>query len=356
MSTELPISIGLDDAVAAGVIGDDQALALRNLEASRRGIPLASEETIGGTSLQDAVLCVPVSLAAFTVGWLAKVAWWTLPFGLAGLWALAEILSRYSRRSLSRSLLLLLLLIEATAPLRRVVLPGLLAQEAIMAVFAIGSLLWWWRFRQPLALVVAGASGISLIITVAGEFSRAPDIKIAILGGAALLTTAFAVLWDITDIRRQTTRSRTAFWLHVMAAGTFIAALVARFSANETTFVSHPGLRALSATMAVLAVVLDRRIYFLVSLVALTVDLSPLATVANVVLLVFISVSAFYWNRVRAFALRGLPAIVRAQLPRTDLLEQGLRPTRRHREYRPRTFHGSDRFGGGSVLIDRPHD
>jgi len=181
------------------------------------------------------------------------------------------------------------------------------------------------------------------------------DVVIWLHLGWGLVLLAVAVLWDMSDIRRETVRSRVAFWCHA-AAGFFIAHSTLILIAGRSDpaqgwnslYFSHPAdlqpgdvapFLFVFALLVPLALVLDRRslifatIYQLFVALTLLTGNAPIA--AGGVGLLLIGLAA-RWQQLRRSLLDLLPSPLAAQVPRTTLEDNGRRPTRRHLEYTPR--------------------
>jgi hypothetical protein len=367
--------IDLDAAAEAGLIGEDQAIALRNFQATRDGMSGASSEKFqlfGGYA--DLVIGIGMAMIVLAGGLLltgldnidhfpAVLVGALLCFAAAaGLFALTERINLRASPAMAMvltvgfagysafCLALVLIAIAEFLDLRSrdveamVFGTALLAHAAVMRVH-------WRRFRFPptpaLIVAVHGLVALAVISDVASFGSR----SIAMATTALLIATgtmAAGVWWDLTDIRRETERSQTAFWLHCVAGVLMSRALFSLLTGSRMidgelmltglTLAQFPYVVAMVLGAAVISLLLDRR-SLLVGCLLPTVGIfegmgdDRTGMIAGLMLagtaLIFFSTA---WVRLRTGLLALLPEGIAAQLPRTSLIAQGQRPTRQNKE------------------------
>ncbi|MEA3389350.1 hypothetical protein [Sphingobium sp. CCH11-B1] len=362
----------IDSAVSKGLLSRDAARKLRNHAAESRGASAADEERFSVTSsLADIMTCVGlllIFLVAFQMLFsISPPATLTLaPI----LWVLAEYFTR-RRKQFFASLLLFAIFVlsigmamvtlglEVAGPDQAAptTTPNPTGLPPLVSIFIAAGIVmacagWWWRFKLPIAYAAGVVALINLMIHVARI--AAPDIPtgavsiLLLLIGLAIF--ALAMWWDISDIRRETSRSDVAFWLHV-AAGYQIAASAYRLLFGVVgpasgwerlyrfTVQSPTGNEMIVAALIFIifcwiAVIIDRRsllmssIAFLVQAIAAppygkALTTNPLAIIFLGSLVVLLSV---LWQKVRALALAPLPSVVQAQLPRQEVSFRDDRP------------------------------
>jgi hypothetical protein len=366
--------IDLDAAAAAGLIGEDQAIALRNFQARRDGMPGASSEKFqlfGGYA--DLVIGIGMAMIVLAVGMMLiginnlekfpGVIIGVLLCSLAGaaLFALSERINLRAAPAMAMvltagfagfsAMCLVLPLIGIAEALgfrpSQVELPiftaALVAHAGVMRIH-------WRRFRFPPtpALIVAlhGFVVLAVVSDAAPFDSRGPATAAAALL-IALGAMIAGIWWDLTDIRRETERSQTAFWLHCVAGVLMSRALFSLLTGTTIvngdliltglTLDQFPYVVAMVLGAAVISLLLDRR-SLLVGCLLPTVGIfegmgdDRTGVIAGLLLagtaLVFFSAA---WVRLRSGLLALLPDELAAQLPRTSLTAQGQRPTRRHK-------------------------
>ena len=189
-------------------------------------------------------------------------------------------------------------------------------------------LLYWWRFRVPIA--IAGVTACLVFATqilIAGEINGIP-VSIPLLQlvqGIAVF--AFAMWWDVRDLERQSHRADVAFWLHILAAPLIVSGV---FGFIETYQIDVSLWQALSVTvlyilLGLVSLWVDRRALMLAALSVLVYTYSNLlaeygivslnyAITALVVGLGLLALSV-YWTKCRGAALKLLPATARTRLP-----------------------------------------
>ncbi len=367
--------IDLDAAAAAGLIGEDQAVALRNFQATRDGMSGASSEKFqlfGGYA--DLVIGIGMAMIVIAGGVLINgidqleefpgimVALLLCFAAAAGLFALTKRINLRASPAMAMvltvgfagfsamTLVLALIGVAEGFGFRpkqvevQVFGAALLAHIAVMRVH-------WRRFRFPPtpALIVAGHGFVTLAV-IAGVTPY--DSRGIAMAAAALLiatgTMIAGVWWDLTDIRRETERSQTAFWLHCVAGVLMSRALFSLLTGSTMvdgeliltglTLAQFPYVVAMVLGAAVISLLLDRR-SLLVGCLLPTVGIfegmgdDRTGVVAGLLLagtaLIFFSTA---WVKLRTRLLALLPERIAAQLPRTSLTALGQRPTRQHKE------------------------
>ncbi len=225
----------------------------------------------------------------------------------------------------------------------------MLALGTAPALIAIA--IFWRKFRFPPAPAVAAGLvtlSIELVLRPSFSFDRmsyVPENIALLLMSLAML--GWAIWWDLTDIRRETDRSQIAFWLHCCAGFLITRSAHVLLTGSDALNLNlsfgigseHLGpFMAIFAASALISLIFDRR-SLLASSVLPTLNLLFAIGAAQIGLFVmgcFLLSFSFFWNAARAAVLRLLPAVVVAQLPRTEIVQAGQRPTRRHRELMPR--------------------
>lgn len=277
----------IDAAVAAGVIPQAQADALRAFAATRRRGPLAQsgqedENFRFMTGFNDfffaiGILLLGTGCAFFTILWP--------PIAAAALmWALSELLVRRMRRVLPGILLsaffiyFVCLSVPAdlagssephfplAGPLARTLFgitgaPLVTATNALIATAAAG--LYYWRFRLPFALLPIGAGLVvatrSLVELAFGPIPATANSLLGLACGLAVF--AVAMRYDMSDRERLTRRADCAFWLHLLAAPwiahSLISLIVPNFTAVNNAIAG--AILLIVAVLAVIAIVIDRR-------------------------------------------------------------------------------------------------
>lgn len=355
--------IDLDEAVAAGIIGEDQAIALRNFQAERAGTSLAMAEKFllfGGFADLMSAAGLALALVGF-VGYTADppliLAWFVCP---PTLFALAWLL-RPRLRSMSCTAMVIMLAFTGfllmTVPILMRQIGGPPPDEIYVILFGVipalaGAWFFWRAFRFPPTPAVIALLIVMIVCLpfmpryqVGGQFI-AFNIVLLI---ASLGVLAAAIWWDLTDIRRETERSQVAFWLHC-AAGYVITRAAFAMLSNSNPFeenyaagigIEHAGSFALVYLLfALLSLLLDRRSLLIGSIMPSIQFFSDFGSEEIGMIFAGLSLILFTWgwNRWRRRLLDMLPDRIAAQVPRTDILLPGQRPTRRHLELAVRRF------------------
>lgn len=271
----------LTAAVAAGVVPESAAQALREHTAALRALPQADEEHFRlVTSFNDIFVTIAAVILLVAMAWIGDA----VHHAVAGLfvaisaWGLAEFFTRQRRMALPSILLLLAFvggviatgiaivdtemrwLVDGNDRMSAVVGAAIAASGAIAAWFH------WRRFMVPIT-VAAGAAAIATTLIALVLASLGPDVidttllfALILIAGIAIF--AFAMWWDRSDTARQTRRSDVAFWLHLVAAPMIAHPLFALLGVTEgdsITAVAAAGVVALYLGFGIVALAIDRR-------------------------------------------------------------------------------------------------
>jgi hypothetical protein len=368
-------STDLEAAVRAGIVPANVAASLRNFAAGRRASPAAGEERF---DFAGGLADIMTAIGLFLLLGAAILFLGQVPFAPAILapiaWALAEHFTRRRRLTLTSILLFAIFALSVCLTLLPVAMmlvePGQFVpldhglhtpaslpplQSLVVAAGAAGSCAaWWFRFRLPIAVaacVMASANILTHVMRMAIPAAPAGFVSIHLLL-VGILIFLMAMWWDMSDIRRETRRSDVAFWLHAMAgyqiAGSSFRLIfgVAGDPVGWDRLLAFAPLppQAGGAVLAVLAfpafcmlaLAIDRRSLLMSSLAFVIPATSRLTGLSNMsgLLIALMLIGAVllglssFWTRLRAMILARLPVGIRAQLPRTAIVNHGSRPVR----------------------------
>jgi hypothetical protein len=222
----------------------------------------------------------------------------------AGLWAIAEIVTRQKRMRLSSTVLAVMFMLIIAAliahavetrvdfaaiaenPLTAFGLRGTFGwvSAASAAAFVAAAMIYFWRFRVPVlaALIALAATGLAFTQTalflydgVAGgtvavpTLDQVPDVLRNALYmplACGLLIFGIAVTLDLGDRERKTIWSDCAFWLHVVSAPLLVHPLFIMATGQEVAFGEiKPGMDAVVGLVVLIvvftyvALIIDRR-------------------------------------------------------------------------------------------------
>ncbi|WP_447753756.1 hypothetical protein [Sphingopyxis fribergensis] len=377
--------VDLEAAAAKGLIGEDQAIALRNFMAEQAAAPLPTQEKFQlASSLADVTRAIGFALVLFCtpIGFgqafeddlrrlrtLRGTAEFSFPAGflvwdlvalllLAGIWLYLKRHRASIRTSPATAAVLmvggtfviamLIGSINFSIELSR----GKYSADFPGIPFAVASgacLFQFWRMtRFPPTLAFACLIGIIGISTGMPNFSTyGASVDYSVMNWVAVASAVpvfgLALWFDLTDIRRETWRSQVAFWLHIVAGSVFSRGLFGLISGQGWSRMVYFGYDASDIFIVFGCVV----VAFLISLAldrrAMLMSMAiPSAAAMGIVGLIpmggLLILASYKWTDWRKRLLARLPRGFVAQLPRTDMLSQGQRPTRRHKELLPRTI------------------
>lgn len=213
------------------------------------------------------------------------------------------------------------------------------------AAFPIPLCLFYWRCRVPLALATLLLSaallcvlallfiidaGLGIDFTSDNYFVLLP---LSFLAGA-LGVFAVAMRYDISDPQRLTTRSDTAFWLHLAAAPALLYALMGLVFLSDRGAIRWDGQAGLGQAIAAVLIValfmlvglvIDRRAFVTSGLLSLGgavwtmlnqtgASLDNYIFVAFAVVGVTVLVIGIFWQKLRRIVLKLLPETITARL------------------------------------------
>jgi hypothetical protein len=314
----------LNSAVAAGVLTEAAAAALRAHAAQRRPGPAADDEPFrlvtGFNDIFVVIACLLMLISGYWIG--SAFGLWVGPaVATAGAWLLAEVFVR--RRHMALPAIVLLLAFVG----------GLFALGAVANVYAAcalcvaGAALHWWRFRVPITI----AAGVGAALALAGVaimhlVPGADRYPLLLFLAAGIVAFALALRWDASDTQRQTRRSDVAFWLHLLAAPLLVHPIfnLLKLSGDEASLLQIGAVAILYIAIAVVSLAIDRRAMMVSALAYVLYAFGELfkryevinqnfAITAAVIGGALLLLSA-YWHPSRAFVLGFVPAAWRARL------------------------------------------
>lgn len=343
----------LEKALARGLIGPEQASALRMIEAERLRTefePAPDHEKLRFiTGFGDIFVVIGLGLFASALGYFLINAYGAI-VGFAGLaltaWLLAEQFSRRRRMALPSIVLLLGFAVAAflaingligwlTSP--KAVALGKAALDferpvpvAIAALATAGLVaLHYWRFRVPIT-IAAGVAALVLalfgvIAAISPDFAQAALAPLILVAGIAVFM--LAMRFDSRDLERRTRRTDIAFWLHLLAAPMIVHSLIALVFGGVGNIRTGAaiGLITLFLGLALVALLIDRRAILVSGLVYAGIAFGQVFKVSGITdaavpatLLVlggFILILSAGWQPIRRLVLSVTPARIRLALP-----------------------------------------
>lgn len=355
----------LDAAVRAGVIRSDQADELRRFDEKQRHAPGATEERFALVSgFADIMAAVGIAMVAWA-GLVVQVitVWVGLAFPFIYWWGATYftvkrrmmltsfILFAGFALSTALSAVLLASSILHVSPLKAPQTFMANGWAVLVATIATGACWFYWRrFQFPVAFAAFAVALINIgVDAVRLALPGLPSLGVDLVTGIdGPILFAWAMWWDMSDVRRETIRSDVAFWLHICAGfsivKTSMTLLLGTSQSAEGWWrpFAHPatptaadaaGVLGLFAVFAVIAMIVDRRsllssgMFFAVpALGALVGGGALMFAPALFVMGISLIVLAVQWLPWREKLLRLLPQNISAQLPRPQLKAVGPRP------------------------------
>jgi hypothetical protein len=282
----------LDAAVAAGVVPQAQADALRIFVAERRSaapkqVDTEDERFRFMTGFNDFFFAIGILLLGFGMAFFTGGEPVPSLVAVIIVWGLSELLVRRMRLVLPGILLALFFIFfvflivptdlsyftdqrppsqaAGSGFLYRVVGFGgpelAIASKALLGTAAAA--LYYWRFRLPFALLpIAGSLVIvatSLIVLAAGPLSAITRSLMLLACGVVVFVIAMS--FDLSDRNRVTRRSDCAFWLHLLAAPLIVHSLVSMVAPQLSQITNAAAIAVITivTVLASVAIAIDRR-------------------------------------------------------------------------------------------------
>ncbi len=325
-------------AVARGIVTETQAAGLIALAEARRVAKAAvgpvEEPFVLFKGFNE--IFVVVGLTILFIGWVGVATLMGLdvdaPAGLttvllSGLTVLGLAgVGRYfttKRRMVAPSIALSIMTALTSVVLGFALLGSSFAAYSVPAVCLFVAVVMaghYYLFRVPFsAAIIAGAAYYAVFSawTLENVFSAVRGDESAGELGLTALTVLFglavfvlAMRLDLSDPQRVSTRSATAFWLHVVAAPAIVNTVALRLLADGSAW-AQAVLLGFLLLIAVVAVVIDRR-SFLISGAGYSVALAATlfeggAAVAILILGLALVLLGAGWDRLRARLMTALP-------------------------------------------------
>ena len=346
----------LNSAVAAGALSAEAADALRNhVAAQRDAVPADAEHFRLITGFNDIFVSIGVVILLMAMAAIGDAIYSNnngpspASAGLvaATAWMLAEFFTAKRRMALPSIILLLayvggvfmtfvglvMILFDGATNSNETVGTLLIALSALLTAGA--AWLHWKRFMVPITIAAgtAALAGTVIALIVAAIGPKNPDIETIILSlvfVAGLVIFAFAMRWDISDLRRETRRSDVAFWLHLLAAPMIthpVFALIGVIDGDNIGVGAALAVVAVYVAFGLVALAVDRRALLVSALAYVLIALTFLfrefgavefnfALTALVIGSALLTLSAL-WTPIRRAVVNGLPGDVQTRLPAT---------------------------------------
>jgi hypothetical protein len=356
----------LDEAVRAGVLRSDQADELRRFDEKQRHAPGATEERFALISgFADVMAAVGILMVTITLGTLTGsfLPYAAIAFPFAG-WAAGTYFTEKRRLMLSSFVIFAVFAISCAgvALALGLVIHGLspwtsnndtppVSLVITAMVASIACYVWWRRFQLPIAFASFAVAVTNVGVNVVRAlFPQMPSLGVDVVTfSCGPILFAWAMWWDMSDVRRETVRSDVAFWLHIAAgfqivkgAMTLLLGTQGQAESWGRMFnqIADPSQGQAAAVLilfllfALVALIIDRRslltsgmFYAVPAMISLFggVGGSGIAA-AFLVCGLTLTVLAVRWTAIREPLLRLLPQKISAQLPRPQLKAVGPRP------------------------------
>lgn len=345
------ISAGVD----AGIITSDQALALRQLPLDsgpeRFSTVLTRDEPFAlFRGFRDVFLALGLIVLAIGLGGVAgevfglrfdlRIGWDDVAMAavLALIaWAVAEWVTRRLRMPLASLILAVafsgafMAMLAAAIERSQVIPTSVVALDTLApALFALGGLLFYARFRLPAALfLVAAGLTLNVFQIISSAMLGAPNaLALQIFAGASgFVIFCAALIYELKDPTRSTRLAENAFWLHLIAAPLIVFALTGGL--NEVAIQSTSSaiwVFAIVFFLGLVALMIDRRAFIVAALLylagAIAYTISQSGMPANVqfavtalLLGLFVVGLALGWQPLRRAFLAMLPNGLSSRLP-----------------------------------------
>lgn len=321
----------LNLAVEKNVFSADAVEAFRNMISSSNGLSAVDEENfrlVGG--FNDIFIVIACALLLFSSLWLtdsiSEVLGYAIFTGLS--WGLAEVF--VLKRNMALPAILLLLAFVGGIFAFFQALSSTLASTLIIstALSTLAAYLHWRRFKVPMTIAVGTGSGLMLLAFIMrGVFPESISMLMTTLFFCGCITFIYAMYWDSADRSRTTQKSDVAFWLHLLSAPLIVHPIFLNLGVldGNESLGNMILVVLLYLLMAVLSIVIDRRVFMVSSLIYVIYALSNFIDndgsinysfpLTGVVIGAFLLLLSIYWQRVRILFVVRLPQSIQRYVP-----------------------------------------
>ncbi|MDH5516886.1 MAG: hypothetical protein OEY36_03575 [Gammaproteobacteria bacterium] len=198
------------------------------------------------------------------------------------------------------------------------------ALESAFLLLSVSSLLFYWRYKLPFALLPLAAGLVALFSVIIGlDLLQQP----AILALPGLIIFSIALWFDTQDTARASSLSDNAFWLYLLAAPLIVHALMVTLIISESAINKNILMMLFFAVFFLLALLIDRRIILVSSQLYLIYALTQLlqnqlGSTQEMMMYILIGLALFviyfgtYWYKTRRLIFGALSATkIAAWLP-----------------------------------------
>lgn len=333
-------------AVAAGIISEAQAVEMKALAERRAGRRIAEDDEPFEFFKGFAEIFVSVGLVlmiAAVLGFASLMGgWFALPLVLAATcWGLALYFTRAKRMSLPSIVLATGFALGVTGATTSRLLDlgdlfdGLGGDRIAAGLIGMAAIALYYRvFRVPFAMFLLGLHGLSVVLTLTGQWNGGGrggggwsgfatqlfdlNATAGVANGTlvfGLLAFAAAMWFDLRDPHRLGRTAASGFWLHLLAAPALVNTIALTFL-NLGGPAGYLLTAAAIAGIAVLALVIDRRSFLTAGMVYLGIVLTwamraggqePSWPLLLLVLGALVTALGTFWTPLRAGLMRALP-------------------------------------------------
>ena len=328
----------LNSAVDKGIFTASSVDEFRRDQLLTKHVTIADEENIrliGG--FNDIFIVIACALLLFSSLWAVKTI--DPRLGLATFavlsWALAEFFV-LKRKMAFPAIMLLLAFIGGVFNLSMEVFATLGEQAVIAATGAsvIAAYCHWRRFHVPITIAAGTAATAGFIVSSFVSTFTTPEMInvltdwiLVVIFACGISTFLFAMFWDASDRERVTSRTDTAFWLHLLSAPLIIhpVFLGVGILNGEESISSIAIIITLYLLMSLVSIIIDRRAFMVSSLVYVLYALSSLMSMygdvgtnfamAGVAIGAALLLLSALWHPVRGMIVTVLPNAVKQLVP-----------------------------------------
>jgi len=315
-------------AVQRGIVTEAQSAQLIGLamarQTAKQGVAAAEEPFVLFKGFNE--IFVVVGLTILFIGWVGVATLMGLDIeGPAGVTTIVlsavtigglAALGRYfttTRRMVAPSIALSVMTALSAAVMGFALIGSPLGENTLALVALFVALVMtghYYVFRIPFSAAIIAGAAYSALLAAWAMWGGSDFGLTALTVAFGLGIFALAMRLDLTDPMRVSTRSATAFWLHVVAAPAIVNSVAMRLLENGSVG-AQATMLAFLLLIAVAAVVIDRR-SFLISGAGYSVALAATlfdggAAIAILILGLGLVLLGAGWDRLRARLMTALP-------------------------------------------------
>ncbi len=322
----------LENAVKNGIFTKESIQRFRSHISVKCATQAVDEENFRLiASFNDIFVVIACTLLLFSTGWVTHNIHPSVAMGaiLFLSWVLAEFFVLKRKMALP-AIILLITFVGSTFAFTNYLFEHQ-SEQTVMVSGAVASLATWLHWKRfKVAITVAAGAATAVVFAISLLMSINPGLEnyiLYLIFISGVITFYIAMLWDSRDLKRVTSKSDVAFWLHLVSAPLIVHPIFSNLGilkGNESTF-NVVIVVALYLFLTIASVAIDRRAFMVSSLAYVLYTLTELfrtygfagdsfAYVGVIMGFSLLLLSGF-WHNIRSHMVIYLPKYLQNKVP-----------------------------------------